>query len=127
MDFGPGIALAEAKVQFRNDNGAGEAEVDLSDLTLKAAELRDREMSAGLAGFGYSTLTLSLRMRVTGNYQAGMGALESFEIFGPQVGKLSTSYAAATTGSLALVGAIRWPSFWRPISIEPKSAGRTTG
>ena len=95
MDFSPGISLSSATMKFRNDSGKGDADIELTDLTVKAAELRDRNMSAELVGFGYSTLNLSMRMRVSGNYEAATTALDTLEIFGPQVGRLATSYSVS--------------------------------
>jgi hypothetical protein len=95
MDFGPGVTVANASMRFQNDNGTGDLDFTLTDLLIKAADLRDRNMAAGLVGFGYGTLNLSMRTRVTGERQGGKAALEAFDVFGPQVGKLSASYAVS--------------------------------
>jgi len=104
MDFGPGVTVANASMRFQNDNGTGDLDFTLTDLLIKAADLRDRNMAAGLVGFGYGTLNLSMRTRVTGERQGGKAALEAFEIFGPQIGTLSASYAVSNYQEAAAGG-----------------------
>jgi hypothetical protein len=62
---------------------------------MKAADLENRNVGAGLTAFGYGTLALSLRMRAVSNAGASTAALEKLEIFGPQVGQLTASYGVS--------------------------------
>jgi hypothetical protein len=95
MEFGPGISMAELSLRGANDNGTGDADMAISDFVMKAADLENRNVGAGLTAFGYGTLALSLRMRAVSNAGASTAALEKLEIFGPQVGQLTASYGVS--------------------------------
>jgi hypothetical protein len=95
MELAPGISMAELSLRGVTDKGTGDADVAINDFVVKAAEMEDKNAGAGLTAFGYGTLTLGLRMRAVSNDSASTAALEKLEIFGPQVGKLSLSYAVS--------------------------------